>query len=49
MQKEYIINSLQDIDEVAKQFIEDNKKVRVFNFKGTLGAGKTTFIKSICK
>lgn len=49
MVKEYIINSLEDIDEVAQQFIEDNRDKRVFNFKGKMGAGKTTFIKSICK
>lgn len=49
MNKEYIINSLDDINEVAKEFIGDNKDNRVFNLKGKMGAGKTTFIKALCK
>lgn len=43
------INSLADINEAAKQFIENMGDGKVFAFYGKMGAGKTTFIKAICK
>jgi tRNA threonylcarbamoyladenosine biosynthesis protein TsaE len=47
--KTLTINSLSDIERAAAEFltlVEDNK---IFAFIGTMGAGKTTFIKAICK
>ncbi|MEE0671186.1 tRNA (adenosine(37)-N6)-threonylcarbamoyltransferase complex ATPase subunit type 1 TsaE [Prevotella sp.] len=43
------INSLADINETAKQFIENMGDGKVFAFYGKMGAGKTTFIKAICE
>ena len=43
------INSLADINEAAKQFIENMGDGKVFAFYGKMGAGKTTFIKAICE
>ena len=43
------INSLADINESAKLFIENMGDGKVFAFYGKMGAGKTTFIKAICE
>ena len=43
------INSLANINEAAKQFIENKGDGKVFAFYGKMGAGKTTFIKAICE
>ena len=43
------INSLADINEAAKQFIENMGDGKVFAFYGKMGAGKTTFVKAICE
>lgn len=43
------INSLADINEAAKQFIENMGDGKVFAFYGKMGTGKTTFIKAICE
>ena len=43
------INSLDNIHEVAKQFIAAMEDNTVFAFYGKMGAGKTTFIKAICE
>ena len=43
------INSLTDINEAAKQFIENMGDGKVFAFYGKMGAGKTTFIKAVCE
>ncbi len=44
-----IVFSLDEIEMAAKSFLNyiDNKKVIAFH--GNLGAGKTTFIKAVCK
>jgi len=44
-----IIFSLEGIDDAAKQFIKAAKWFRVIAFHGEMGAGKTTFIHSICE
>ena len=43
------INSLADINEAAKQFIENMGDGKVFACYGKMGAGKTTFIKAVCE
>lgn len=40
---------LQDIENTAKKFLALNPTTKVFAFSGDLGAGKTTFINSLCK
>lgn len=43
------IASLDNINETARQFIQQIGSNRVFAFNGPMGAGKTTFIKAICE
>lgn len=43
------INSLAEIKNVAKQFIAQLGDNKIFVFFGSMGAGKTTFIKAICE
>ena len=43
------INSLDDIREAAREFIQHIGEARVFAFYGKMGAGKTTFVKAICE
>ena len=43
------INSLADINEAAKQFIENMGDGKAFAFYGKMGADKTTFIKAVCE
>lgn len=46
---EIIINSIEDIKVAAKTFVENMGKGDVFAFYGGMGAGKTTFIKALCR
>ncbi len=41
--------SLDSIQEVARRFIEAIRGRRVVVFYGKMGAGKTTFIKAVCR
>ena len=43
------IQSLENIKQTAKKFIELIGNRTVFAFNGSMGAGKTTFIKAICE
>ena len=43
------INSLADINEAAKTFVENMGDSKVFAFYGKMGAGKTTFVKAVCE
>jgi len=43
------IQDLHTIGESAKKFIEQIGDKTIFAFNGKMGAGKTTFIKSICE
>ena len=51
--KTFTIKSLDEIDKVAEDFIqyisESDLESNIFAFYGKMGAGKTTFIKAICK
>ena len=46
MKIEYNLN---DINHVARKFIEQIGENKVFAFNGSMGAGKTTFIKAVCE
>lgn len=47
--QEIKIQSLEQIHEAARQFIETMGNHTVFAFYGKMGAGKTTFIKAVCE
>ena len=46
---ELIIKDLIGIDSVAKDFIDKIGDNKIVSFNAEMGAGKTTFIKAICK
>ena len=46
---EIVIENLEQMSDAAKNFIEQAGNKRVFAFYGSMGAGKTTFIKSVCE
>jgi len=43
------IQSLDSINKTAQEFIDQIGENTIFAFNGKMGAGKTTFIKSICE
>ena len=43
------ITNIAQIDEAARQFISQIADRRVFAFYGSMGAGKTTFVKAVCE
>lgn len=45
---EYLF-TLEEIDRVAEDFWQKTHPAHLFAFHGNLGAGKTTFIKALCK
>lgn len=47
--KEIAIHSPEALPEVAKVLLDDHPQARVIAFSGEIGAGKTTFIKAICR
>jgi len=47
--KTLVINKLEDIRQVAREFIQSMGDRTVFAFYGKMGAGKTTFIKAVCE
>ena len=47
--KTIVIKTLEAIREAAKEFIRAMNDSTVFAFNGSMGAGKTTFIKAVCE
>lgn len=43
------VTSLSELEGVAKEMISEFSEERVFAFYGKMGAGKTTFIQSVCR
>ena len=43
------INNLSELSSAAKQLLDISKGKKIFAFSGQMGAGKTTFIKTICE
>jgi tRNA threonylcarbamoyladenosine biosynthesis protein TsaE len=49
MRKKWLAADLKDLDAIAKELLEFVGDHRVLCFYGDLGAGKTTFIQSLCR
>ena len=47
--KMLVIKKMEDIRQVAREFIQVMGDRTVFAFYGKMGVGKTTFIKAVCK
>ncbi len=45
----YACQSLEGLNPIAEALIKFHKDKRIFAFHGEMGAGKTTFIKTICE
>ena len=45
--KEYIVNGIDELDEISRYISNLESKYNLFYFKGNLGAGKTTLIQKI--
>ncbi len=43
------IESLKEINNIARNFLEAHPADRIFAFYGKMGSGKTTFIKALCE
>jgi len=49
MRHEIVINSLADIDNAAKEFLDEIQGNNLVAFYAPMGAGKTTFTTAICR
>jgi tRNA threonylcarbamoyladenosine biosynthesis protein TsaE len=43
------ITRLDQLEPAALQLLKETSPARIFLFRGAMGAGKTTFVKSLCK
>ena len=48
MEKQFVANTINDLDAIAKVILSDLKDKNIFAISGKMGAGKTTLIKSFC-
>jgi len=48
MEKQFVANTTNDLDAIAKAILSDLKDKNIFAIAGKMGAGKTTLIKSFC-
>ena len=48
MEKQFVANTINDLDAVAKVILSNLKDKNIFAIAGKMGAGKTTLIKSFC-
>lgn len=46
---EVIIKHKKDIPSAVRKVLKEYSNIRIFTFRGPMGAGKTTIIKEICK
>ncbi len=49
MEKTFVCKSLNDLAGIADEMLSIFPTERIFAFKGSMGAGKTTFIKVLCE
>lgn len=49
MREKYVSHSPADLPEIAEHLLSCYHEKRIFAFFGEMGAGKTTFIKALCK
>lgn len=49
MEQSFICHTLDDLQGIAEKMLELFPMDRIFAFEGNMGAGKTTFIKVLCK
>jgi tRNA threonylcarbamoyladenosine biosynthesis protein TsaE len=47
--RKYLAQSETDLPEIARKLLDAYPEKRIFAFYGSMGAGKTTFIKAICR
>ena len=46
---EIVVKNIKNLNKAAKNFLQLTRGNRIYAFYGSMGAGKTTFIKAICK
>lgn len=49
MKQIFVIGTIDEISDVAQEFLDVYEESRLFAFYGEMGVGKTTFIKALCE